>query len=91
VAETEVADLPSEVAEWEPPEALVAGPSGLEAVEVVLAEAPGWLGVPGAVVMEIAPHHEGRATSIARAAGFTEVEVHPDLAGLPRTLVGRLL
>jgi hypothetical protein len=41
--------------------------------------------------MEIAPHHRDTATSIARDAGFTEVEVHADLAGLPRTLVGRLM
>lgn len=90
VAESEVDDLPAEVAEWEPRDALVAGPSGLEAVEVLLAEAPEWLGVPGAVVIEIAPHHEGAATSLALDAGFAEVEVQPDLAGLPRALVGRL-
>ncbi|HWC37464.1 MAG TPA: peptide chain release factor N(5)-glutamine methyltransferase [Acidimicrobiales bacterium] len=91
VAEAEVADLPAEVAAWEPREALVAGPSGLEAIEAVLAEAPRWLGVPGAVVIETAPHHQGAATSMARDAGFTEVEVHPDLGGLPRILIGRLL
>ncbi len=90
VAEDEFADLPAEVAAWEPRQALVAGPSGLEALEVLLAEAPWWLAVPGAVVMEIAPHHEGAVTSMAREAGFAEVEVHPDLAGLPRALVGRL-
>jgi release factor glutamine methyltransferase len=90
VAEAEVPDLPSEVAGWEPREALVAGPSGLEAVETLLAEAPEWLGVPGAAVIEIAPHHESAATSLGRAAGFVELEVHPDLAGHPRVLVGRL-
>jgi release factor glutamine methyltransferase len=90
VADAEVAGLPAEVAEWEPREALVAGPSGLEAVDALLAEAPEWLGVPGAAVIEIAPHHQTTATSLARDAGFAEVEVHPDLAGRSRALVARL-
>jgi len=90
VADAEVASLPAEVAEWEPREALVAGPSGLEAVGAVLAEAPAWLEVPGEVVVEIAPHHAAAATSLARQVGFAVVEVHPDLTGHPRALVGRL-
>jgi release factor glutamine methyltransferase len=78
------------VAEWEPREALVAGPTGLEALGTVLAEAPAWLSEAGAVVIEIASHHEAAAVSLARDAGFAEVAVHPDLSGRPRALVGRL-
>ena len=90
VAEAEVADLPSEVADWEPPEALVAGPTGLEAVEAVLAEAPRWLMARGAAVVEIAPHHEAAATSLARDAGFGNVHVRADLVGRARAVIGRL-
>jgi release factor glutamine methyltransferase len=89
VAEAEVAELPTEVAGWEPREALVAGPSGLEAVGEVLAGAPEWLEAGGAAVVEIAPHHEAAAASLARDAGFAEVHVHPDLSGRPRAVVGR--
>jgi release factor glutamine methyltransferase len=91
VAEAEVAELPTEVAGWEPREALVAGPSGLEAVGAVLAEAPEWLEAGGAAVVEIAPHHEAAAASLARDAGFAEVFVRPDLSGRPRAVVGRLV
>ncbi len=90
VAETEVADLPDEVAHWEPLDALVAGPSGLEAVGLVLGEAAGWLAAGGAAVVEIAPHHEAAARSLARDAGLADVHVRPDLAGRPRAVVGRL-
>jgi release factor glutamine methyltransferase len=90
VAEAEVAALPPEVAGWEPREALVAGPSGLEAVGAVLAGAPEWLEPGGAAVIEIAPHHEAAAASLAREAGFAEVHVRPDLSGRPRAVVGRL-
>jgi release factor glutamine methyltransferase len=83
-------DLPAEVAEWEPRAALVPGPTGLEAVEVIVAGAPAWLRRPGALVVELAPHQAERALELAEAAGFTEAEVHSDLAGRPRALVARV-
>ena len=82
--------LPEEVAGWEPAGALYAGPSGLEAVAEILGAAGSWLRRPGTVVVEIAPHQADRAVQLARAAGFSEVDVHPDLAGRLRVLVGRL-
>jgi release factor glutamine methyltransferase len=82
--------LPAEVAEWEPAGALVAGPTGLEAVADILAGAPAWLRRPGVVVLEIGPHQAGVATELACAAGFGPVDVRPDLAGRPRALVARI-
>lgn len=81
--------LPAEVAEWEPPEALIAGPTGLEDVERIVGEAPVWLRRPGAVVIEIAPHQAEAAAGLARRAGFDDVDVRPDLSGRLRALVGR--
>jgi release factor glutamine methyltransferase len=82
--------LPPEVAGWEPAAALYAGPTGLEAVAEIVTAARSWLRRPGAVVVEIAPHQAPRAVELARAAGFDEVDVRPDLAGRLRALVGRL-
>lgn len=90
VGEREVPDLPPEVARWEPVEALVGGPTGLEQVEAIVAEAPSWLNRPGALVVEHAPHHALTAVALAYEAGFTDAEVRPDLAGRPRALVARL-
>ncbi|MBV9934828.1 MAG: peptide chain release factor N(5)-glutamine methyltransferase [Actinobacteria bacterium] len=90
VAAHEVDDLPPEVAHWEPMSALVAGPTGLEDVEHIVAEAPAWLARPGALVVEIAPHQADAATALARDSGFTDVDVRPDLVGRPRALVGRM-
>ncbi|MGH9060044.1 MAG: N5-glutamine methyltransferase family protein, partial [Acidimicrobiales bacterium] len=89
IAEGEVAGLPAEVSAWEPARALVSGSTGLECVEAVVAGAASWLARPGAVVVELAPHQAGPAAELARRAGFTEVEVRPDLAGRPRSLVAR--
>jgi len=82
-------DLPADVADWEPAGALVAGPTGLEDVARIVAEAPAWLRRPGALVIEIAPHQAADAVALSRRAGFDEVEVHPDLVGRLRALVGR--
>jgi release factor glutamine methyltransferase len=83
-------ELPPEVAEWEPRQALVAGPSGLEAIADIVAAAPAWLARPGALVLEVAPHQAPAATALARDAGFAGVDVYPDLHGLLRVLVGRV-
>ncbi|MDP9069751.1 MAG: peptide chain release factor N(5)-glutamine methyltransferase [Actinomycetota bacterium] len=90
VAEREVPDLPPEVARWEPVEALVGGPTGLEQVEAIVSEAPSWLRRPGALVVELAPHHAAAAVTLAYESGFSEAEVRPDLSGRPRALVARV-
>lgn len=82
-------DLPPEVADWEPPAALVSGPTGLEHLLAIVEEAPRWLGRPGALVTELAPHQAGTVSTAARAAGFAHVEVRPDLAGRDRVLLAR--
>jgi release factor glutamine methyltransferase len=90
VAEAEVLDLPVEVAVWEPRGALVSGPTGLEAIEAIVAEAPEWLDPEaGALVCELAPHQAVDAQDLARDVGFAEVDVHADLAGRDRVLVAR--
>ena len=81
--------LPPEVADWEPPDALVSGATGLEAIGAIVAGAPGWLARPGALVVEVAPHQAAAADSMACAAGLVDVEVRDDLAGRPRALVAR--
>jgi release factor glutamine methyltransferase len=91
VAERELASLPPEVAGWEPVQALVAGPSGLEALSAIIAEAPVWLAPRSAFVAEIAPHQDRAAVELAYSAGFAEAFVKPDLAGRPRVLVARRL
>jgi release factor glutamine methyltransferase len=90
VSSAEMTSLPTEVAHWEPGAALEAGPTGLEAIAVIVAEAGEWLARPGAMVLELAPHQADAAIELARAAGFESVRVEPDLAGRDRALVARL-
>jgi release factor glutamine methyltransferase len=91
VAESEVADLPAEVADWEPRSALVSGPTGLEAIEEIVGCAREWLDpAGGALVVELAPHQADRAAALATVAGFDEVHVDKDLVGRERYLVARV-
>jgi release factor glutamine methyltransferase len=85
----EVDDLPPEVRDWEPPGALYAGPDGLAEIRRIVAAAPAWLRRPGSLVVELAPDQAPAAAGLAAAAGFTGVEVRPDLTGRDRVLVAR--
>jgi release factor glutamine methyltransferase len=89
VAEAEVAALPDEVAAFEPHAALVAGPTGCEALEHLLAHAREWLVPDGVLVCELAPHQADAMAERARAVGYAAVEVRADLAGRARVLVAR--
>lgn len=90
ISSDEMESLEPEVRDWEPREALEAGPAGLEDVERILAGAPAWLGPAGRAVIELAPHQADQARGLAVRAGFAEAEIRPDLAGRPRALVARL-
>ena len=81
--------LPASVHDWEPHDALVAGPTGLEAIELLIAHSHEWLDDAGTLVLELAPHQAEAATGLALDAGFAEVVVRPDLAGHDRALVAR--
>ncbi|MGH9302872.1 MAG: peptide chain release factor N(5)-glutamine methyltransferase, partial [Acidimicrobiales bacterium] len=75
------------VRDYDPYSALVAGPSGLEAIEAVISGLPAVLASPGGLVVEIAPHQAAAAAGLAAGAGLSRVEVRVDLAGRPRVLV----
>jgi release factor glutamine methyltransferase len=90
IAEHEVADLPSVVADWEPRGALVSGPTGLEAIAEIVRDAFDWLDpAGGALIVELAPHQAETAAGFASERGFAAVEVRQDLAGRSRVLVAR--
>jgi release factor glutamine methyltransferase len=90
LAERELDGLDRAVADWEPVGALVSGPTGVEAFEEIIAEAPEWLDPGGTLVLELAPDQVDAVTALALAASFRDVEVHRDLAGRDRVLVARL-
>jgi release factor glutamine methyltransferase len=89
VAEHEVRSLPEEVSGFEPRAALVAGPTGYEALEHLLAHAREWMVPEGVLVCELAPHQADAMTERAKAHGYADVAIRMDLAGRRRVLVAR--
>jgi release factor glutamine methyltransferase len=81
--------LPPDVADWEPVNALRAGPDGLDHIRRIVADAPGWLTAEGVLVVEIGESQGPAVRFLADAAGFDEVTIEPDLAGRDRALVAR--
>lgn len=89
VTEAEFADLPAEVRDHEPAGALVAGPTGRESLEHLVAGGLDWLAPGGALVLEMAPGQAGPLRAAAEGAGYEALAVHRDLAGRERVLVAR--
>lgn len=81
--------LPAAVRDHEPYGALVSGEHGREDLEHLIAHAADWLEPGGALVLELAPHQAAAAAATARAAGYLDVAVRPDLTGRARALVAR--
>ena len=84
----EGAELPPDVAEWEPGSALYSGPDGTGALRELVEGAGEWLRDDGVLVCELSPE---QADAMAELAGahFAEVHVAADLTGRDRALVAR--
>jgi release factor glutamine methyltransferase len=89
VSEAEWDDLAPEIREFEPREALVPGPTGLEAIRELLGGLERLSERPGAIALEVGDGQAPEVTELVRRAGFSEVEARPDLAGVDRVVVGR--
>lgn len=82
------AELPDEVAEWEPVDALLAGPDGTDDLRALVAGAGEWLVAEGVLVCELSPEQSPAMRELA-AAHFASVDVVADLTGRDRALVAR--
>jgi release factor glutamine methyltransferase len=72
----------------EPALALTSGPTGLEALEAIIAQAPAHLQANGWLALE---HGIGQAQDVARLLkehGFDSIRTHVDFSGRPRVTLG---
>ncbi len=89
VSAQEYRECSREVRDFEPESALVPGETGLEAVPVVARAAFAALAPGGWLLVEIGWKQGGAAAEILAGAGFVDVAVRRDLAGLERMVEGR--
>lgn len=90
VPKTDQSRLAPDVVDHEPHLALFAGEDGLDVMRKVIAQAPEWLAPQGLLAVEIDPAQGETAAQLFAQAGFREVRVDKDLAGLQRHVAGRL-
>jgi release factor glutamine methyltransferase len=83
-------DLPAEVRDWEPREALDGGVDGLAVIRRVLREAPAWLRSGGSALVEIGEEHGPAVAALAGAdPRYAHVAVHRDFRGRVRIVEAR--
>jgi release factor glutamine methyltransferase len=88
VSEAEWPRLEPEITGFEPREALVAGPTGLERIEELLAAiALGELEARS-IGLEVGAGQAGEVAGLTRRAGFERVRMLADLAGVERVVAG---
>lgn len=86
--EREGPDLAPEVSAWEPAGALYGGSDGIEVIDSVLAGLPGSGVSADRLALEVGRGQTDPVAALVRAAGYPEVTVRRDLAGIERVVVG---
>lgn len=82
--------LPPEVREYEPPEALFGGEDGLDVIGQLVTVASAELSDGGFLIFECGVDQAPAIREmIGRTTALDLVEIRPDLAGIPRTVVAR--
>jgi release factor glutamine methyltransferase len=89
VPEREWDRLEPEITQYEPREALVAGPTGLEAIDELLGELSAAQFDAAVAALEVGAGQAASVAELARRAGFERIETRRDLAGIERVVVGR--
>jgi release factor glutamine methyltransferase len=74
---------------FEPTTALVAGIDGLDALRVIVAAAGRYLVPEGWLIVEHGYDQAGPVRALFERAGFSSLESHRDLCGIPRVAAGR--
>lgn len=97
VAEADWPRLQPEVAEWEPREALLAGPDGLDSIRFLLSDpvrlfsriaGTNTNSAGGCLALEVGDGQAGAVGDLMHEAGFGQIQVRKDLAGIDRVVVG---
>jgi release factor glutamine methyltransferase len=90
VAEDRLEDLSESVQEFEPTEALMAGPDGLDVIRRLIPAARGALEPGGWLVFEFGYDQGDQVAELLEDAGFTSVEIHTDLGDRDRVASARV-
>jgi release factor glutamine methyltransferase len=89
VKDSEWSGLQPEITLYEPEEALLAGPDGLDVIRELIPAASGVLRRRGVLAIEVGQGQSRDVEALFERAGLKGVETKRDLAGSPRVVTGR--
>lgn len=89
VTDAEWPGLAPEITRWEPREALLAGPDGLDVIRRLVPAAAAALAPGGQLGVEVGRGQSQAVEELLRRAGLGAVATVADLAGIPRVVTGR--
>ena len=88
VADCDFGKLPPEVANYEPRIALFAGEDGLLFIKKIAQNARRFLKPGGLIALEVGVGQAERVSEMLAQSGIGQIEITPDLAGIPRVVSG---
>ena len=89
IPKKDIAELMTEVKDFEPMNALDGGEDGLDFYRAIVAAGREWLKDGGWLFFEIGYDQGDALRSLLQESGYTEIAVIQDLAGLDRVAIGR--
>jgi len=89
VSDGEWKTLMPEVCRYEPKEAVVGGPTGMEVIDALVNQSRMWLAPGGWLVLEVAPSQTRDVTTLLLSKDYDAVTVTRDLAGRERVVEAR--
>ncbi len=85
----DIKDLQPEIKDWEPIEALDGGKDGLDYYRVIIPEARNYLKEGGYIMLELGIGQADTVRKIAEDAGFMDISLIKDYAGIDRILIAK--
>lgn len=86
----DIENLQAEVRDFEPLAALTDGKDGLSIIEKIVIEAPKFLNEDGFLLLEIGFGQADKVRSMFNAEIWRDVDILPDLQGIPRTVKAQI-
>jgi len=89
IGRDDIKNLQLEIKDWEPVEALNGGEDGLDYYRNIIPGAKGYLKKEGYLILEIGTEQSEEVRKIAKDAGFGNISLIKDYAGIERIFVAR--
>jgi len=90
IKRNDIKNLQIEIKDWEPVEALDGGEDGLDYYRTIIPEARGYLNKCGCLILELGISQADAVRKMAEDAGFVDISLIKDYAGIERILAAKL-